>query len=135
MSRPFDAVAWMWDEALAELQRAENRHRQFFALLGARAPRPVWEPPADVFETEDELWVLVALPGIRAEHVTISVSATELLVQTQRVLPPALQLGRIRRLEIPYGVFERRIALPPGRYTLAMHRMVDGCLELRLVKE
>ena len=72
---------------------------------------------------------------MRAEQVTVSVSPTEILVQTQRVPPPALEFVRVRRMEIPYGAFERRIQLPPGRYTLREHGMVDGCLELRLVKE
>jgi HSP20 family protein len=135
VSRPFDAVSWMWDEALTALERAENRHRRFFALLGTRAPRPAWEPPADVFETNDAIWVLVALPGIRIEHVTVSVSPTELFVQTQRMPASAPASARVRRMEIPYGVFERRIQLPQGSYTLQEHRMVDGCLELCLVKE
>lgn len=135
MSRPFNAISWMWDEALTSLERAESRHRRFFALLGARAPRLVWEPPVDVFETDDEIWVVVALPGISAGQVTVSVGPTELLVRTQRAPPPPPEHVRIRRLEIPYGDFERHIQLPPGVYALQEHRMVDGCLELRLVKE
>jgi HSP20 family protein len=135
VTRPFDAVSWMWDEALTAFERAERRHRRFFALLSVRGPLPAWEPPADVFETDEEVWIVVALPGVRAEQVALSVGPTELLVQTQREPPPTLEFMRIRRMEIPYGTFERRIELPPGRYTLLEQRMVDGCLELRLTKE
>lgn len=135
MTRPFDTDSWMWGEALATLERAERRHRRFFALLGRPAPQPAWEPPADVFETDEGFTIFVALPGIRAEQVTLLVDATGLLVQTERVPPSALECLRIRRLEIPYGTFERRIELPPGRYTLRERHMADGCLELHLTKE
>jgi HSP20 family protein len=135
LTRPFNTDSWMWGEALAGLERAERRHRGFFKLLGGRAPKPAWEPPADVFETEDGFRIFVALPGIRAEQVSLLVDETGLLVQTERVRPLALECLRIQRMEIPYGTFERRIDLPPGHYTLRERHMADGCLELHLTKE
>jgi HSP20 family molecular chaperone IbpA len=135
MARSFNSDWWMWDEALAALERAEGRQRRFFALLGGRSSQPSWEPPVDVFETADGLRVLIALPGVRSDQVALFVDATGLIVQTER--PPSLSLKcqRIHRMEIPYGRFERRIDLPVGRYTLREQRMADGCLELLLTKE
>jgi HSP20 family molecular chaperone IbpA len=75
------------------------------------------------------------LPGIRAEQVKLLVDATGLVVRAEREPPSALECLRIRRMEIPYGAFERRIDLPPGRYTLSEQRMADGCLELHLTRE
>ena len=40
----------------------------------------------------------------------------------------------IHRMEIPLGRFERRIALPPGRYALAGQELNDGCLLIVLSK-
>jgi hypothetical protein len=40
----------------------------------------------------------------------------------------------IRRLELPYGRFERRVALPGGRYELEGRQLVNGCLQLALRK-
>jgi HSP20 family protein len=40
----------------------------------------------------------------------------------------------IHRLEIPYGRFERRIELPPGRYDAVRRELIDGCLTLALRK-
>jgi HSP20 family protein len=132
-----DSCAWMWDEALAALERAERRHRHFFALVGTRVAQaqPVWEPPVDVFETDHEVWVVIALPGTRASDVALTVQGTELVVRTERAPAVGLPPARIRRLEIPYGVFERRIQLPPGRYVLHDQRMEDGCLQLHLTRE
>ena len=135
MSRWFDADSFMWSEAVSALERAEQRHRRFFALLGAGACQSAWEPPVDMFETESDIWIVVALPGVPAERVTLRVEAAELVVQTARTQRPGIETMHIRRLEIPYGTFERRIELPPGRYAVRERRMVDGCLELHLTRE
>ena len=135
MTRPFDTLAGMWDEALAALDFAEGRQRRFFALLGAEAYEPLWEPPADIFESDADLWIVVALPGVPADRVVLRVEAAELVVQTARAPRAGMESMHIRRLEIPYGSFRRRIELPAGGYALREHRMVDGCLELHLTRE
>jgi len=88
-----------------------------------------------MFETEDGFRILVALPGIRPEQITLLVENAGLVLQTERAPPSAPGTLNIHRLEIPYGIFERRIELPPGRYTLREQRMADGCLELYLIRE
>lgn len=131
-----DRLAWMWDEALHVLERAERRHRQFYGLtLASRHTEPLWEPPADVFETETEIVVCIALPGAARDSIRVEIGPTGLLVSADRSLPPELATMRVRRLEIPYGRFERRIELASGRYTLRERRIEDGCLTLRLTKE
>jgi HSP20 family protein len=40
----------------------------------------------------------------------------------------------VRQLEIPYGAFERRIPLPPGRLEAGNPELTHGCLVLRLRK-
>lgn len=135
MTRLFDADSWMWSEAVAALERAEQQHRRFFALLGAQTCPSTWEPPADVFESGSDVWIVVALPGVAPEAISLTVHGTELVVQTERPPWPGMGAMHIRRLEIPYGPFERRISLPPGNYTLHEKRLVNGCLELHLVRE
>jgi HSP20 family protein len=135
MTRVFDANSWLWDDALAALELAERRQRRFFAFLGARGCDSVWEPPVDVFEADSDILIVVALPGVAPNDIELRVEASELVVQTVRALREGIQSMHIRRLEIPYGAFERRIALPPGNYTLRNQRMVNGCLELHLTRE
>ncbi len=135
MTGPFETHSWMWNEAVALLESAERRHKRFFALLGQRAPQPVWEPPADVFETDDGIRIFIALPGVSAEQVSLRVEEAGLVVRTERMPSLALECRRILRLEIPYGTFERRIELPPGRYTLREQHLTNGCLALSLTKE
>jgi HSP20 family protein len=135
MQRLFDTDFWMWDEALTAFERADRCHRRFFALLGGHTRESIWEPPADVFETDSEIWIVVALPGVPVDAIALRVEGSELILQTRRPPCAGMEARRIRRLEIPYGTFERRIELPTPRYTLREQRMVDGCLELHLIED
>jgi HSP20 family protein len=128
--------SWMWAEACALLEEAERKHRQFFELLAAPTAQPVWEPPADIFAEGSLLNVVIALPGARADEVTVQITPTGLQIDTT-VPPPAMggAAMKVVRLEIPYGRMRRRIDLPPGRYVLVERRLDHGCLHLRLRRE
>jgi len=128
-------ISWMWNEALYALEKAERRHRQFFVLSGVKSTAPVWEPPADVLETDGEVRVLIALPGVEPEAITVQIVPYGLVITAERPLPAAFKRMRVRRLEIPYGRFERRVELATGHYVVLERRVVDGCLELRLARE
>jgi len=126
-----DLERLMWADACEMLDRAERLRRQFFRpAAGSRAC--VWEPPVDVYQTADTLWLVVAMPGVPPEAIEVSVQGSELVVQGDRALPPVARAGSVRRLEIPHGHFERRLALPPGSYRLAERHWQDGCLFLGL---
>src|SRR5688572_31678041 len=120
---------WMWAEALDLVARAERMQRRFFTLARSGA---AWEPPADVFEGEGELAIVVALPGVALEDVEVAAEAGAIVVRAQRPQPLAGSCRGVRQLEIPYGYFERRIALPPGVYEPVSRALTHGCLILRL---
>jgi HSP20 family molecular chaperone IbpA len=124
----------MWAEACEVLDRAERLHRQFFRPSVAAERHPVWEAPLDMFETERELWIVVALPGVSPASVEIRIEASALIVSGERLLPAELRRARIHRLEIPHGRFQRQSELPPGRYELMAKELAEGCLTLRLRK-
>ena len=123
----------MWAEACALIKQAEQLHRQFFepSCEGARTAR--WEPPVDVFETERQLWIIAALPGVAPEAVRVEIEGPTLIIAGVRPLPSKGRNANIVRLEIPYGRFERRIALSP-RLRLAERELSNGCLVLTFVK-
>jgi HSP20 family protein len=119
---------WMWAEACEVLSRADGLQRQFFQPARSAS----WEPPVDIFETEAALWIVVALPGVRAEQIELLIDGADLVVTGMRSLPGELRRAAIHRLEIPSGRFERRIQLPRGRYELVERRFTEGCLSLGL---
>lgn len=125
-----DAKNQMWAEACALLKQAEQLHRQFFepSRTGAR-----WEPPVDVFETERQLTIIAALPGVAPEAVAVEIEGQTLVIAGTRPLPTKGKSANIIRLEIPYGRFERRIAIS-SRLRLAERELLNGCLVLTFVK-
>jgi len=125
---------WMWSEACEMLARAERLHRELFRPTGLAARVPAWEPPVDILETEREVIVLVALPGVNPDQVEAAVDGTDLVVSGTRVLPAELSSAVIHRLELPQGRFERRLRLPPGRYNGVSRSAADGCLVITLNK-
>ena len=128
-----DLEAWMWAEACDAVARAERLHRQFFRL-GEPGSGPVWEPPVDIFETGEELAIVVALPGVSPARLQIAVDDGVLVIAGERSAPALQRAAAIHRLEIPQGRFERRIALPSGRFELTHRELADGCLTLVLGK-
>lgn len=133
---PFrDPTASIWGEALEMLDRAERLQRQFFRLQGTARTGPSWLPPVDIFEQEGSLLIVVALPDVPPEQVEVLSESGGLVVRGERPLPTACRQAVIRQLEIPYGRFERRIALPAGEFVLARKAFSDGCLALVLQKE
>ena len=123
----------MWSQALAMLERAERMQRGFFEP-GTRKLR-AWQPPADLYETEEHVWAVIALPGVDANDVRVTLRANWLDVHGVRALPLEAQQGAIHRLELPYGRFQRRLELPPHVYELDGQKLVDGCLYLKLRKK
>ena len=126
-------VNTMWLDAVSMLQRADKLHRQFF-LLGSSGPRgPTWEPPADIFETTDSLSIVIALPGINPDNLHVTIEDNLLHVLAHRHMPGP-QGAHLRRLEIPFGRFERHIQLPTGHFKIQDSSLSHGCLNLTLKK-
>jgi HSP20 family molecular chaperone IbpA len=122
----------MWAEACGLIKQAEQLHRQFFEPCGgARTAR--WEPPVDVFETERQLWIIAALPGVTPEEMRVEFEGETLVIAGTRPLPCKGRNANILRLEIPYGRFERRITLS-ARLRLAERELSNGCLVLTFAK-
>ncbi len=129
-----NATGWMWAEACELLDQADRMHRQFFRLAASARSRAVWEPPVDVFEDQREVVIVVALPGVAEQGVELTLEAGVLIVRAERHIPAAGARGAVRRLEIPYGHFERRIPLANLRLEAGTREFSDGCLILRLRK-
>jgi HSP20 family protein len=106
---------WMWGEAVDLLEQAERLQRQFFRLAAGTREQPRWEPPVDVYASEHQVLVEVALPGVPLERMELVIGPGEIVIRGDRALPRRPEGLAIQRLEIPYGRFERRLALGPGR--------------------
>ena len=129
-----DLDGWMWAEAVQLLGEAERLHRQFFRPAASERTGPAWEPPADVFENEREMVIVVAMPGVASEQVHVGHEPGFLVVRAARPLPLRDSGLRVRQLEIPYGTFERRIRLPAGPLEIGAPELAHGCLLIHVRK-
>jgi len=125
---------WMWSEACEMLARAERMHRELFRPSTPQAQSPAWEPPVDILETESEVLVLVALPGVDPDDAQALIEDGTLVIAGTRVVPEQLRTATIHRLELPQGRFYRRLRLPAGRYAGVRRAAAAGCLIVTLQK-
>ena len=129
---------WMWSEACEALARAERMHRELFRPSRTQARSPArsvaWEPPVDILETDDEVLVLIALPGVDVDAAQVVIEDGDLVIAGTRVLPPELRTATIHRLELPQGQFFRRLRLPAGRYSGVGRAAAAGYLVVTLQK-
>jgi HSP20 family molecular chaperone IbpA len=131
---PFQRRRLTWSAALAAFAEADLLRRRAFSPRIADAQGPAWEPPVDVLETDDEILILTAMPGVDPGAVDVTIEGCELTISGRREMPGELARALIHRLELPQGCFARRIALPPGRYASARRASVNNCLIIRLSK-
>lgn len=124
---------WLWMAALDALTRTERLRRDPYQPRAAVGP-PSWEPPVDVFETEHEVLIIAALPGVAPDRIDACIEDGRLRLRGERDVPEAIARARVHRLEMPVGRFERSIPLPPGRYGAINHAMKNGCLFVHLAK-
>ena len=132
----------IWRRANDLLQQAERIHRNFLQIsAGARyrashGRTPSWEPPVNVVETNDSLWVISALPGVAADLVSVRLEGSELVIAGERPLPRCCNDGELKIWEIPLGRFERRLKLVGGEKPLSVGEisLQNGLLIIELRK-
>jgi len=78
--------------------------------------------------------VIVALPGVPKDKVEIRPEPGELLIRALCPFPFTEDQKAVCRLEIPYGRFERRIAIPAVRPDTLRSEFRDGYLILQFEK-
>jgi HSP20 family molecular chaperone IbpA len=93
-----------------------------------------WEPPVDIFETDHQVVVWVALPGVDPKELQVVIDGDVIAIKGVRHLPESARDGTIHRLECPYGRFERRLRLPSTRLQLDHSELQAGCLTVSLNK-
>ena len=127
-----DPNDWMWERAAELLERTAWVQRRFFQVATERGS--VWEPPVDVFESGEEFFVLVALPGVDPQAIEVRCDGDVLIVSARRALPPACGGAQVRRLEIPQGRFQRRIPLGLANLRVESRAVEHGVLLIRVRK-
>jgi HSP20 family protein len=72
----------------------------------------VWNPPVDVYETNDSIVLKADLPEVSKEEVDISVQGNVLTIRGERKREQEVKEQNYYRLERSYGGFTRSFTLP-----------------------
>ena len=132
----------IWQRASALLRQAERIQRNFVQIAVSSQYRvshgrsSSWEPPINVVESDDILWVIVAIPGVRKDRIQVLLQDNYLTVSGERPLPNCCTEGELKIWEVPLGRFERHIGPIGAGYSLAVEKtsLQDGLLVIELRK-
>lgn len=111
------------DRPLGESQCApedDDSYRNVFAhFFSSRKPlfslsHKIWNPPADVRETEEDYLVKIEVAGVKEEDLRILLEENILTVRGVRAEDEEADQKSIHLLEIHYGQFERKFILAKG---------------------
>ncbi|MDP2728700.1 MAG: Hsp20/alpha crystallin family protein [Dehalococcoidia bacterium] len=127
----------MFDE-IEDMQRQMDRFLGHFA--GAKRPvyfySPVtWQPAMDIYETADDLVIVLDAAGVDRDSLEISLERNTLAIRGERQDKPQGVREKYHMAEIAFGYFERIIELPVAvnaDQASASHK--DGLLEIVLPK-
>ncbi len=94
-----------------------------------------WRPHTDIYETPEEILVIMDLAGVRRDEIHLEVSRKAVKIYGTRDQKSLSGTMRYRLAEIAYGYFERHLALPSpvdGERIEATYK--DGLLVVRMAK-
>ena len=96
----------------------------------------VWQPPTDVYETAEEIVILMEIPCVSKEEVNIFLVDDVLTIRGRRGDTCREKKVRYHQMEIHYGHFERSFVLPKDieRDAIQPATHNDGFLRIAIPK-
>ena len=100
------------------------------------AAEKMWKPPVDIYETAEEVIVLVEVAGMNKKDITVTLDNNILKISGVRPDYSPAAKNRIHQMEIDYGKFERmmKITIPiDTENTSAYYK--EGFLKITIPKK
>ena len=95
-----------------------------------------WKPPVDIYETADEIVVLVEIAGMKKKDIKVTIEDDLLKISGLRPdYSPSAKM-KLHQMEIDYGSFQRivKIALPIDTENISA-KYKEGFLQITLPKK
>jgi HSP20 family protein len=128
-------VKWDPFRDVAELQNRINR--MFDESFGRSRDMSdevnlcAWRPAVDIYESTNGIVLLVELPGISKENVSVEVKDNVLTLKGERPVDPNIQEENYYRRERSYGTFQRSFTLQQNiQPNLIKATFKDGVLSI-----
>lgn len=118
MKKEENTMAYISDKLtrkmMAKHSNIEKLFEEFFFMsksydITASTP---WQPPTDVYETDKDIIVKMAVSGLKPEDISVIFSDYVLTVSGKRNDNSVHQKICFYQVEIRYGYFERKIKIP-----------------------
>jgi HSP20 family protein len=107
--------------------------REIFNAINWHVRSSVWNPPTDVYETEENVVVKMEIAGMRDEDLEVALQENVLMISGSR--SDASERRAYHQMEIPYGKFAIAIDLPAlVKMEGAAAEYRDGFLTIHLPK-
>jgi len=100
-----------WDPFRA-LRRREDVFEDLFREVFGPGEQELMEPAAEVAESDGEVTVKMAVPGVEKDQIQISVDDRTLTVRGEVKKETEEKKKNFYRQEIRYGSFQRSLSLP-----------------------
>ena len=97
----------------------------------------VWRPATDVYETPDQIVVLLEIGGVPEEDISVTLFSDLLVVEGSRVQPPFFKAGMsaCHQLGIKYGEFRSEVHVPVSvDHDTVTAELRNGLLKIALKK-
>jgi len=94
----------------------------------------VWEPPVDLFVSEQKPYLMAEVPGVAGSEIHVRVGTRAVQVLGIKRPPDKVRRGvTFYESQIPYGGFEKRVSLPfPVKPDSIKVEFKNGVLSLEL---
>jgi HSP20 family protein len=130
-----------WNPSRNFMSMPEEIHHLFHQALendrghGDAEVTGTWEPPVDIYETDDALVLEVELPGVSTDAISVELHEHTLRLSGERTREPAIKGRHYQREEGRYGAFQRAFRLPASVDQAKVQATYkNGVLALRLPK-
>ena len=110
-------MKWFDDEIDKEIERMRQRMERMVGSLKRPGAATLcgetgWRPSLDLYETDDELTLLVDVSGIKPQDVKVVVEREVVRISGNRCRPLDEKVSRVHHMEIDFGPFSQAIRLP-----------------------
>ena len=99
------------------------------------SPEQAWKPPVDIYETSQEIVVLVDVAGMRKKDINVTMENDVLKISGVRPDFSPTEKTKLHQMEIDYGKFARilKISIPIDTNKITAHYL-EGFLKITLPK-
>jgi len=129
-------VPWRPFGELSVRDEFDRLFEDFWGRWPQLRPEEEWTPALDVSETENEVRVLVELPGIDPKDIEVTVQGDVLTIKGERKQEKEEKKENFHRVERYYGSFCRTLRLPAvAEVEKVTAGYKDGVLKLTVPKK